>query len=55
MMFKAMLAPALALLGAATVVNADAIYTKNSPVLQVTAKSYESLIAMSNHTSVRLS
>lgn len=34
---------------------ADAIYTKNSPVLQVTAKSYNSLIKQSNHTSVGIS
>jgi hypothetical protein len=33
------------------VVHADAIYTKNSPVLQVDAKSYDTLIAQSNHTS----
>lgn len=29
-----------------------AIYTKNSPVLQVDAKNYDRLIAQSNHTSV---
>lgn len=34
-----------------TAVNAD-LYTKKSPVLQVTGKTYESLIAKSNHTSV---
>jgi hypothetical protein len=34
------------------VTHADAIYTKNSPVLQVDSKSYDSLIARSNHTSV---
>ena len=28
------------------------IYSKGSPVLQVNAKSYENLIARSNHTSV---
>lgn len=44
-----LLLPLLALL---TFVFADAIYTKNSPVLQVTAKSYDSLIAQSNHTSL---
>jgi protein disulfide-isomerase A6 len=33
-------------------VNADAIYTKNSPVLQVDSRSYDSLIARSNYTSV---
>ena len=32
--------------------NADGIYTKNSPVLRVDAKSYDRLIARSNHTSV---
>ncbi|KEF63806.1 uncharacterized protein A1O9_01784 [Exophiala aquamarina CBS 119918] len=31
---------------------AEAIYTKNSPVLQVTAKTYDSLIQQSNHTSI---
>ncbi|EXJ78069.1 hypothetical protein A1O3_09230 [Capronia epimyces CBS 606.96] len=40
---------ALALTG---LVHADAMYTKNSPVLQVTAKTYDSLIAQSNHTSI---
>ena len=39
---------------AAACVKADAIYTKNSPVLQVTAKNYDSLIAQSNYTSVGL-
>ena len=33
-------------------VNADGLYTKNSPVLQVDAKNYDRLIAQSNHTSV---
>ncbi|EHY59795.1 hypothetical protein HRR83_008333 [Exophiala dermatitidis] len=33
-------------------VQVDAFYTKNSPVLQVTAKTYDSLIAQSNHTSI---
>jgi hypothetical protein len=37
---------------AALPVNADGIYTKKSPVLQVTGKNYNSLIANSNHTSV---
>jgi protein disulfide-isomerase A6 len=36
------------------VVHADGLYTKNSPVLQVDAKNYDTLIAQSNHTSVRL-
>ncbi|ETN36899.1 protein disulfide-isomerase domain [Cyphellophora europaea CBS 101466] len=40
----------LALAGA--LVNADAVYTKNSPVLQVTAKTYDSLIAQSNYSSI---
>ncbi len=44
---------AIALLGlVCTLVYADGIYSKNSPVLQVTAKNYASLIAQSNHTSV---
>lgn len=30
----------------------DAFYSKSSPVLQVTGKTYDSLIAQSNHTSV---
>ena len=37
---------------AALPVNADGIYTKNSPVLQLNPKTYNSLIAKSNHTSV---
>src|ERR1700760_4073568 len=45
-------ASAAALLFSATV-EADSIYTKSSPVLQVTAKTYGNLIAKSNHTSVR--
>ncbi|TKA63653.1 hypothetical protein B0A49_07984 [Cryomyces minteri] len=32
--------------------SADGIYTKNSPVLQVDARSYDKLIAQSNHTSM---
>jgi len=28
------------------------LYTKNSPVIQVDANNYESIIAKSNHTSV---
>lgn len=31
------------------------LYTKSSPVLQVDAKNYDSLIAKSNHTSVSYS
>lgn len=30
----------------------DGIYSKSSPVLQVDARNYDSLIAKSNHTSV---
>ncbi|KAI9931598.1 hypothetical protein MW887_010175 [Aspergillus wentii] len=37
---------------AALPVNADGIYTKKSPVLQVTQKNYDQLIANSNHTSI---
>jgi protein disulfide-isomerase A6 len=37
---------------AALPVNADGLYTKNSPVLQLNPKTYNSLIAKSNHTSV---
>jgi protein disulfide-isomerase A6 len=40
------------LLAILAVVSADGLYTKSSPVLQVTAKSYDSLIAQSNHTSI---
>ena len=43
------LVPLLALLA---LVSADGIYATNSPVLQVTSKTYDSLIAQSNHTSV---
>lgn len=35
-------------------VNADGLYTKKSPVLQVSARDYDRLIAQSNHASVRL-
>jgi protein disulfide-isomerase A6 len=41
------------LLGALPV-KADGLYTKNSPVLQVDSKTYDRLIAKSNHTSVRI-
>jgi len=34
-------------------VDASSLYTKSSPVLQVTARTYDRLIANSNHTSVR--
>ncbi|KIW97655.1 protein disulfide-isomerase domain [Cladophialophora bantiana CBS 173.52] len=34
------------------VINVQALYGKSSPVLQVTAKTYDSLIAQSNHTSI---
>ncbi|KAJ5526610.1 PDI related protein A [Penicillium frequentans] len=37
---------------AAVPANADGIYTKKSPVLQLNAKTYGSLIANSNHTSI---
>ncbi|KAJ6123013.1 hypothetical protein N7512_005478 [Penicillium capsulatum] len=37
---------------AALPVNADGIYTKKSPVLNLTPKTYGSLIANSNHTSI---
>jgi protein disulfide-isomerase A6 len=37
------------LLGGAS---AAGLYTKSSPVIQVEAKNYDSLIAKSNHTSV---
>ncbi|PWY87004.1 PDI related protein A [Aspergillus heteromorphus CBS 117.55] len=37
---------------AALPVNADGLYTKKSPVLQVTGKNYDQLIANSNHTSI---
>ena len=40
-------------LALACVLNVHAIYTKSSPVLQVNAKTYDSFIAQSNHTSVR--
>jgi protein disulfide-isomerase A6 len=33
-------------------VDAGSLYTKTSPVLQVTAKTYDKLITKSNHTSV---
>ncbi|KAJ5791208.1 uncharacterized protein N7518_008219 [Penicillium psychrosexuale] len=37
---------------AALPVNADGLYTKNSPVIQLNPKTYNSLIAKSNHTSI---
>jgi hypothetical protein len=46
------LVTALALGASFGLVNADGIYTKNSPVLQISAKTYDSVIAQSNHTSV---
>jgi protein disulfide-isomerase A6 len=33
---------------------ADGMYSKGSPVLQVDSKTYDRLIAKSNHTSVRI-
>lgn len=39
---------------AALPVNADGLYTKNSPVIQLNPKTYKSLIANSNHTSVSI-
>lgn len=39
---------------AALPVNAEGIYNKKSPVLNLTPKTYGSLIANSNHTSVNL-
>lgn len=45
---------AATLLAVAPVVTAGGLYTKNSPVLQIDAKNYDSLIAKSNHTSVSL-
>ncbi|KAJ5943006.1 hypothetical protein N7516_003174 [Penicillium verrucosum] len=37
---------------AALPVNADGLYTKNSPVIQLNPQTYKSLIANSNHTSI---
>lgn len=42
----------LCLVAALGLAAADGIYSSKSPVLQVTAKNYDSLIAQSNHTSV---
>ncbi|KAJ5143605.1 uncharacterized protein N7515_002392 [Penicillium bovifimosum] len=42
----------LVALFAALPVNADGLYTKNSPVIQLNPKTYNSLIAKSNHTSL---
>ncbi|KAG6035771.1 hypothetical protein E4U41_005941 [Claviceps citrina] len=41
-----------AILGLAALPGANAMYTKNSPVLQINAKTYHTLIAQSNHTSL---
>ena len=54
MLFKTFLPLAATLSFAVGPAQADGIYTKNSPVLQVDAKSYDALIAQSNHTSVSL-
>ncbi|RMZ85055.1 hypothetical protein DV738_g167, partial [Chaetothyriales sp. CBS 135597] len=44
---------AILLLGLTTsLVSANGLYGKNSPVLQVNAKNYDSLVAQSNHTSI---
>lgn len=48
---QTLLATLSAVLAALPVAQAG-FYTKNSPVLQVDAKSYDRLIAKSNHTSV---
>lgn len=37
---------------AAIPANADGLYAKNSPVLQVNHRNYDQLIAKSNYTSV---
>lgn len=42
----------LAALLAVVPASADGMYSKNSPVLQVTQKNYDQLIANSNYTSV---
>lgn len=43
---------AVAFLSALPTVQAGGLYTKNSPVVQVDAKSYDRLVAKSNYTSV---
>ncbi|ROV99734.1 hypothetical protein VSDG_03134 [Cytospora chrysosperma] len=43
---------ATALLAALPAVNAAGLYTKSSPVVQIDAKNYDSLIAKSNYTSI---
>ncbi|KIW65848.1 protein disulfide-isomerase domain [Phialophora macrospora] len=40
------------LLALGCVLHVNALYSKSSPVLQVNAKTYDSLIAQSNHTSI---
>ncbi|KAH0832441.1 hypothetical protein AYO21_05128 [Fonsecaea monophora] len=42
----------LLVLALTCLINVHALYSKSSPVLQVTAKTYDSLIAQSNHTSI---
>jgi protein disulfide-isomerase A6 len=51
MLHQSTLAAAAVLLAASA--DASSLYAKNSPVLQVTGRSYDRLIAQSNHTSVR--
>jgi protein disulfide-isomerase A6 len=51
MLHQSTLAAAAVLLAVSA--DASSLYAKNSPVLQVTGRSYDRLIAQSNHTSVR--
>jgi protein disulfide-isomerase A6 len=50
-MYKPLAVVLVSLLGALPVLG-DGLYTKKSPVLQVDSKTYDSLIAYSNYTSV---
>lgn len=51
-MARALTFVSLLVLTCSTITTADAIYTTQSPVLQVNSKSYDSLIARSNYTSI---
>ena len=53
MLHQASLAAVASVLLAASA-DASSLYAKDSPVLQVTARTYDRLIAQSNHTSVGL-
>lgn len=52
MLFKLYLSAFATYILSAQVADADGLYTKASPVIQVTGKSYEKLVAKSNSVTV---